>query len=780
MPRIEKPQLLAPSGSDLPATPTLGERFDFVVSFLRRRYLAVLIPLLLSLALGGLYLFKTPPTYTASATILIEPRKGLLQQTLGGDPPTDAAWIESQIGVLKSQNVASYVVKQLRLVEDPQFIRSGDGLIDELLAGLDQLLARLDKLLARLGWQAEPKTEADHVGETIAAFMKQLDVRRIGTSYLMKIDFRSGNREQAVKIVNTMIDAYILDQLNAKYQANRRTGDWLQERLQTLREQAAASERAVIEFKVKNNIVAASGILMNEKQLSEMSGRLATARANTTDVQVRLERIEAVRRAYQQDTPVSATDETVSEAMSSGIINKLRDRYLDLVNREADWSVRYGKNHTAVVNLRNQIRDMRRSIFDELGRIQEQFKSEYEIAKKRQDELEKALVTLVSQSTETNQAQVALFSLEAAAQSYRKIYDNFLQQHTVSIQQQTFPVTEARQTSAGSAIKTAPKPLQVCIVAIFAGGMLGVGLGAFREIRDRGFRTREQVRTVLATECLALVPLLPDDRRKRFLSSQQSLAMEPIGKAQLAVAHRALSSGPKSMRTIVDSPSSAYAEAVRSIKLTVDLNSQKSQDKFTKVMGLTSCLPSEGKSSLAAAMASLIAQGGARVVLVDCDVRNPSLSRALAPKASSGFLDVVAGKVGFEDAVWNDSTTNMAFLPAGRWVPNASEILASDKAKLLFETLQIKYDYVIVDLAPLVAGVGVRATSRLIDSYVLVIEWGATKIDEVQYALRHAPGVQENIIGAVLNKVNMSAMSRYDSYGADNYYVPPRHSRSMN
>jgi polysaccharide biosynthesis transport protein len=777
VPRIEKPQLLAASGPDLPATPTLGKRFDFVVSFLRRRYLAVLIPLLLSLALGGLYLFKTPPTYTASATILIEPRKGLLQQTLGGDPPTDVAWIESQIGVLKSQNVASYVVKQLRLVEDPQFIRSGDGLIDQLLAGLDQLLARLDQLLARLGWQAEPKTEADHVGETIAAFMKQLDVRRIGTSYLMRIDFRSRNREQAVKIVNTMIDAYILDQLNAKYQANRRTGDWLQERLQTLREQAAASERAVIEFKAKNNIVAASGTLMNEKQLSEMSGRLATARANTTDVQVRLERIEAVRRAYQEDKPGSAADETVSEAMSSGIINKLRDRYLDLVNREADWSARYGKNHTAVVNLRNQIRDMRRSIFDELGRIQEQFKSEYEIAKKRQDELEKALVTLVSQSTETNQAQVALFSLEAAAQSYRKIYDNFLQQHTVSIQQQTFPVTEARQTSAGSAIKTAPKPLQVCIVAIFAGGMLGVGLGAFREIRDRGFRTREQVRTVLATECLALVPLLPDDRRKRFLSSRQSLAMEPIGKAQLAVAHRALSCGPKSMRTIVDSPSSAYAEAVRSIKLTVDLNSQ---DKFTKVIGLTSCLPSEGKSSLAAAMASLIAQGGARVVLVDCDVRNPSLSRALAPKASSGFLDVVAGKVGFEDAVWNDSTTNMAFLPAGRWVPNASEILASDKAKLLFETLQIKYDYVIVDLAPLVAGVGVRATSRLIDSYVLVIEWGATKIDEVQYALRHAPGVQENIVGAVLNKVNMAAMSRYDSYGADNYYVQPRHSGSMN
>jgi succinoglycan biosynthesis transport protein ExoP len=751
---------------------------NFVAGFLRRRYLIILASLLLSLSLGALYLFTAAPIYTASATILIEPRKGLLQQTLGGDPLPDAAWIESQIGVLKSQNVAAYVVKQLRLAEDPQFIRSGHGLIDELI---DQLLARLDKLLVRLGWQAaEPKTEAEHFGDTTAAFMSQLDIRRVGTSYMMRIDFHSRNREQAVKIANTMIDAYISDQLNAKYQANRRTGDWLQERLQTLREQAAAADRAVIEFKAKNNIVTAGNTLMDERQLTELHGQLAAARSHTGDLQARLGRIEAVRQAYQQDQPASEADETVLEAMSNPIIQKLRSQYLDLVNREADWAVRYGKNHTAVTNLRRQIRDARRSIHDELGRIEGSFKSEFDIAVKRQNELEKEVASIVSKATGTNQAAVALFSLTAAADSYHKLYDNFLQQHTVSIQQQTFPVTEARQTSAGSAIKTAPKPLQVYIVAIFAGGMLGVGLGAFREIRDRGFRTREQVRTVLATECLALVPLLPDDRRKRFLSSRQSLAMEPIGKAQLAVAHRALSCGPKSMRTIVDSPSSAYAEAVRSIKLTVDLNSQKSQDKFTKVIGLTSCLPSEGKSSLAAAMASLIAQGGARVVLVDCDVRNPSLSRALAPKASSGFLDVVAGKVGFEDAVWNDSTTDMAFLPAGRWVPNASEILASDKAKLLFETLQIKYDYVIVDLAPLVAGVGVRAASRLIDSYVLVIEWGATKIDEVQYALRHAPGVQENIVGAVLNKVNMAAMSRYDSYGADNYYVQPRHSGSMN
>jgi succinoglycan biosynthesis transport protein ExoP len=754
----DKPQLISASEPEFPASLTLGQRMDFIVGFLRRRYLIVLASLLLSLSLGALYLFTAAPIYTASSTILIEPRKGLLQQTLGGDPLPDAAWIESQIGVLKSQNVAAYVVKQLRLAEDPQFIGSADGLIGQLI---DQLLARLDKLLVRLGWQApEPKTEAEHVGDTIAAFMGQLDIRRIGTSYMMRIDFRSRNREQAVKIANTMIDAYILDQLNAKYQANRRTGDWLQERLQTLREQAAAADRAVIEFKAKNNIVTAGNTLMDEKQLTELHGQLAAARARTGDLQTRLARIEAVRQAYKQDQPASReADETVSEAMSNPIVLKLRSQYLDLVNREADWAVRYGKDHTSVANLRRQIREIRRSIHDELGRIEETFKSEFEIAVKRQNELEKEVASIVSKATGTNQAAVALFSLMAAAQSYHKLYDNFLQQHTVSIQQQTFPVTEARQTSAGFAVKTAPKLLQVWIVSIFAGGMLAVGLGAFREIRDRGFRTKEQVQSVLATECLALVPLLTEGRKR---TKAISVAHQ--------IAPRSVCSRPKIMRTIIESPSSPYADAVRSIKVIVDLNSK---GKHANTIGVTSCLPNEGKSSVAAAMAALIAQGGARVILVDCDLRHCSLSRELAPTASAGFLDVVAGQVDLADAVWSDPTTGMAFLSAGRRVPNAAEILASDTAKSLFDMLQIKYDYVIVDLPPLAAGVDVRATSSHIDSYVLVIEWGVTKIDAVQYALRHAPGLQAHIVGAVLNKVNMAAMGRYDGYSANYYYGQP-------
>ena len=207
----------------------------------------------------------------------------------------EASWIESQIGVLRSQPVAAYVVKQLRLAEDPQFVKSQSGPFERLF----------DRVLARVGWgDPEPNSDAERFGAAVQALMSGLSVSRIGPSYLVQISFRSPNAEQATKIANAVIDGYIFDQLNAKYQQNRRAGDWLQERLQALREQAAAAERAVLEFKAKNNIVSAGGgQLMNEKQLSETSGQLAATRSRASDLQARLDRIQAVRKAYQQDQP---------------------------------------------------------------------------------------------------------------------------------------------------------------------------------------------------------------------------------------------------------------------------------------------------------------------------------------------------------------------------------------------------------------------------------------------------------------------------------------------
>ena len=225
----------------------------------RRRYRIILICFLLTLPLGPLYYFLAPQTYTASATMLMETQNSSLQETLSGITQRDAAWVDSQLGVLRSQNVAAYVVKQLRLAEDPQFYQSEGP---------------LGRLLLRIGLGAEPKTEAERVGAAIAALMGGLDIRRVGGSFMVAINFTARTPEYAVKVANAIVDGYMFDQLNAKYQTNRRAGDWLQERLQALREQAATAERAVIDFKTKNKIVKAGGALMNEKAAERDQWRL--------------------------------------------------------------------------------------------------------------------------------------------------------------------------------------------------------------------------------------------------------------------------------------------------------------------------------------------------------------------------------------------------------------------------------------------------------------------------------------------------------------------------
>src|SRR5262249_11807524 len=148
-----------------------------------------------------------------------------------------------------------------------------------------------------------------------------------------------------------------------------------------------------------------------------------------------------------------------------------------------------------------------------------------------------------------------------------------------------------------------------------------------------------------------------------------------------------------------------------------------------QTVGLISCLPNEGKSSVAASMATLLAKGGARILLVDCDARHPSLSWALAPEAQVGVLDCIAGKVDHADIVWHDPASGMAFLPMvpNPYLPTASELFASDSAKSLFASLQREYDYVVVDLPPLISELDVLASSHLIKAYVLVVQWGSTR-----------------------------------------------------
>ena len=307
--------------------------------------------------------------------------------------------------------------------------------------------------------------------------------------------------------------------INSKQSTNRPGRRHLvASRLRELREQASTAERTVVAFKNKNEMVEAGGRTINEQQLAELNSELVLARSKTAEARARLDRVQAV---LQSNSPEATVIATVADTLKNEVITKLRSQYLELARREADWTPRYGANHLAVVNTRNQMREIQNSIRNELQSIAETYKSDFEIAKQQEESVQKQLDLTVSRSQVSNEAQVALRELESNAQTYRALYDNFLQRYMESVQQQSFPITEARVISAATRPlgKSNPRTTLVLGLATMVGLALGIAAAAWREFADRVFRTAAQVETVFRPTVLRLVPAVKEEARKDAIAT---------------------------------------------------------------------------------------------------------------------------------------------------------------------------------------------------------------------------------------------------------------------
>jgi polysaccharide biosynthesis transport protein len=735
----------------------LGQIVDFAFGFLRRQYLVIIFTAVLTLAASVIYLKITPPTYTGQVKVLFGNPKAqfVQQQSVLAETAMDNAQLETQLQILKSKAIATTVINQLKLADDPDFKAA-----ESKLHSTFQTIRRWFGLPLRDG----TVNQNEVMDGLVAAFDNRLTAARLSVSTVIEISFNASAPGRAAEIANAVANAYVTDQLNAKFEANRTATGWLQDRLKELGQQALTAERAVNAFKSQNNIVAAGGKMMDEQQVAELNSRLVAARAQTSDALTRLNRFETILSSNAA-TPESIgnLDASGTDALSNPIINSLRQQYLEYARREAEWSTRLGRDHLAVVNLRTRMVGIRTSILDEVRRLAETSRSDYEVAKQRQQEIEKQLASAVSQSRSTNSAELTMRELETNAKGYRSLYESFLQRYMGSVQQESFPISDARVISPASPPQSKSKPKSALILALgLLGGIgLGAALGFLRDVMDRVFRTSAQIESTLHLPCLSLVPLLRN-------TEQNKLVPRTIGPADKEFGQRTLSRNSGMYWAATSMPLSRFAESIRAIKLAIDLNPTKTSNK---IVGITSALPNEGKSTVAASLAQLIAHAGKRVIIVDCDLRNPSLSANLAPNATTGIIDVLSGARSLEETIWRDPKTNLTVLPAAKRAPlfHTSEILSAEQTRKLFDRLRASYDYVIVDLPPLAPIVDVRATTPLVDCFILVVEWGRTKIDVVQHALHTAPNVYESLIGTVLNKTDMSAMKRYDSYRNDYY-----------
>jgi succinoglycan biosynthesis transport protein ExoP len=404
--------------------------------------------------------------------------------------------------------------------------------------------------------------------------------------------------------------------------------------------------------------------------------------------------------------------------------------------------------------------EYRRLMFEELRRIAQSYQNTYEVALARQKSLESQVANATGVSATANDAQVQLRELEREADTYKKLYETFLQRYQETVQQQSFPVTEARVISSPDLPDKPSKPKKPLILAlaIIAGLGLGSGLGAFREFRDRFFRTGDQVRDELDMEPLGIVP-----------QCKTSKLVPPKGAGVTKSHARVIAKENAIANYVIDHPLSSFAETMRSAKIAIDV---LVEHKSPKTVGFVSVLPGEGKSTVAINFAELLASQGSRVLLIDTDLRNPGATRQLGRHAEAGILEVLQDDVSARDVLMINPDTKLAFLPAvvKRRVPYSAELLGSDAMKRIIEDIADAFDYIVFDLPPLAPVVDARAMSPKLDAYIFVVEWGKTSRNVVKKTLTDNVAVAQKCAGVILNKVDTEKMKFYQNYGSSEFY----------
>jgi exopolysaccharide transport family protein len=710
--------------------------------FLGRQWRLIVSLLGLCIVIGGAYVATTPSKYTAQADMIIDTKKVTWAQgELASENRTiEDASVESEIETTKSEKVVEAVIHRLHLNEDREFTEPGPSVKRWVLS--------LFKLTAEPVHEA---SDSEIMGSVIIAVKDNLRVIRLGRSYIEQIAFTSRDREKAAKIANAFADAYIEDQLQAKFEATRRASVWLEQRIGELRQQASDAFRAVQDFKSSNGIIiGVDGKLASEVELDQLGIALAKARADTSQAKAKFDRIEHVLEQRTDKESFNIPDPIVTDALSNPVITKLRQQFLEDQNKESEWSARYGADHQAAKNLRAEMAALQRAIWDEISRIAESYKSELQIAKSQEDAIDRRMGEVFQQSASTRTSQVRLRELETAANTYRGIYETFLSRFTQSVQQQSFPSTEARVVTMATAPRTPSSPKVGLTLALAA--LCGLGLGVIsamaREQLNRRIHTRAELEALLGTSCLAVLPAV--SRRRLTLGARR-------GPTRESGAFRHISEV---------APFSATAEALRYIKVAIDLHPAGG-----KLVGIVSALPGEGKTTVAASFAAFVARSGARVLLIDADLRNPSMTRTLGYSNSPGLRDMVVDKLPLDDLIVTDSKYKFDFLPASTRIKpsTSSDILNSAAMKQALKVATNNYDYVLVDLPPILPVVDVKAVAHLFDAFVLVVEWGSTSTDEIVKAVTASPILSERLLGAVLNKADETVMRRFEGY-SDRHY----------
>ncbi len=710
----------------------------FHTLWLSRRLLMSVIFLLSIVA--TLIIFQLVPRYTATTQLLIGINAAKvvdIEEVMTGNLNGDAAVI-GEMEVLKSRELARKVIDNLHLEQyaefNPELKKPGFFAQYSLKNIIPEEWQEAIGLVTIDSRTPEEKEEA-HSTRLTDTFLKKLTVSQVKRSQVITVAYEAEDPKLAAKIVNEIADKYIIGQLQAKFDATKKATDWLNGQLGELKQKVEVSERAVEQYRKTHELLEVSKeVGLSQQQMSEVNSQLIITRAQRAEAEAKYQQVEAIARSGRDV-------DNVAEVLNSPLISSLRQQESEVQRKYSEMLVEFGQRHPRMIQMQAELEDIQAKVRSEVKKIAAGLRNSLEVARAREGSLSGSLRQMESKTSGSNQAEVQLHALEREATANKALFETFLGRFKETASTQGIAQADARVISFAEIPLGAsfPKKNMMLMASVLGAVFFAVFLVFVREMLNPGVRSPEQIQELFNMSTLGIVPKIA------------GITGQP---------HEYL----------LAKPHSALAEAVNTLRISLSLLNPDAQVKSILV---TSAVPGEGKSTLSSLISRHSASAGQRVVLVDTDLRRPTIGKMFNLKESTlGLTDLLMNhELSINDVLITDAETGMKILTRGKSAyVNPIDLFASQRMKSIIDGLREHFDLVILDSAPIMAVPDTRILSGLVDKTIFVLNWDSTPKKVVHSALHllnkdgHA-----NVAGIVLQKVNLQQYGRY-GYGDSGYY----------
>jgi exopolysaccharide transport family protein len=714
---------------------------DYLRVFLKRRWTIVTVFAVTVLTVA-IHAFTATPVYKATTRLIIDkenPNVVSIQEVMAVDA-SGTDYYQTQYKIIESRTVARDVVRRLRLQENEEFSpKPKDTFLSNVksfaLETLNSAVDTVASLFRREKAPGEPSEQEETDNKLISAVLARIDVSPIRNSRLVDVSFEAKDPVLAAKAVNTLAAAYIDQNLETKLKAVQDAVRWLQTRIEEERKKVEKAEQALLKYKEQHDIVTDFSSDVEKVTAQKL------AQLNTQVVEAESRRVEAETR-YQQASAMSGSPEmldSVPEVLNNDLIRQIKSMEVDLYKRMSELSKKYGEQHPQMIAIESELKTLQKRKAQEITRVINSLRNEYKVTEAKEKSLKSALEKQKRESLDLNQKAIQYTVLSREAESAKQMYDLLIKRFKETSLTEDMRTGNIRIIDRAEVPKSPVRPKKMfnILLAVLLGLVAGTGLAFFFEYLDNTVKLPEDVQKYLRVPYLGPVP-----------------AMALNGKPE---------NNQKPELVTLHSPKSTASEAYRGIRTSILFSSAEKQPQ---VLLVSSAAPQEGKTSTALNLAITMAQTGGKVVIIDCDMRKPSVHKVFGIPRDKGISSILVGNCEVKDALLNTPVPFLDMIPCGPIPPNPSEILGSPRMAKLLELLRKSYTRVIIDTPPLTAVTDALVIGRLVDGAVVVVRAGATPREIVRNGLTQLKAVSSPILGVVLNGVDMDR----DGYYYYQYY----------